>query len=291
MYVLYFIAGSLKDDKMEEPSAGTSSSSIKNQEKALQKHADNDDIDAYFMANPCPSGGGKESTVKAKKSRRGPSFIQVNESKIQEYEENGGLSKTTKQRRKNNVDVYNNFQTTIRKRPTLEEVIRQKDFKGLEHDIQCFFQSYRVQEDGQELLPKGNTAVAYKSHIKQTIKELTHDEQDITNKGQYPSFNVSMKIDDKASWNHIESWLEACRKKEIPDPKCLSFISEILGWLCQGAQKSGKMGWRSQGWNSSTHNGKTSRNFGFTSKNHVVREKNMCRIQKSCFPAAWKLQK
>ena len=39
--------------------------------------------------------------------------------------------------------------------------------------------------------PKGNTSLAYKSHLKQLIKGFTNREYDITDKDQFPEFFVS----------------------------------------------------------------------------------------------------
>ena len=44
------------------------------------------------------------------------------------------------------------------------------------------------------LRPKGNTALSYKSHIKMLIKEFTGNEFDISDKVQFPNFNVSTYV-------------------------------------------------------------------------------------------------
>ena len=48
-------------------------------------------------------------------------------------------------------------------------------------------------QDEKEVMlrPKGNTALSYKSHIKMLIKEFTGNEFDISDKVQFPNFNVS----------------------------------------------------------------------------------------------------
>ena len=51
-------------------------------------------------------------------------------------------------------------------------------------------------QDEKEVMlrPKGNTALSYKSHIKMLIKEFTGNEFDISDKVQFPNFNVSTYV-------------------------------------------------------------------------------------------------
>ena len=53
-------------------------------------------------------------------------------------------------------------------------------------------------ENEVKLRPKGNTSLSYKSHIKMLIKEFTSNEFDISDKVQFPNFNVSKYVKYKS---------------------------------------------------------------------------------------------
>ena len=164
------------------------------------------------------------------KTKKGPKFVKRDDKIIKAYEDNGGLSESTKLARKSAVKVFNECQE-INERPKLDEICTElmaplsefgsestqvKKILGLlEQDIQGFFQSYYVQlapeiyentettdqdVDNKEnaskenLRPKGNNADSKKSHLKMTILELTGQRFDITNQGQFPTLNVSFSV-------------------------------------------------------------------------------------------------
>ena len=166
--------------------------------------------------------------------KKGPVFAKLDENdqkQIKEKQENGGLSKKTKERRQGAMNVFDKCQL-LNHKPTLKELCDARDQTGLELDLQGFFQSYYVEstdqndlednleetsddeenddeenddeenvdkenvdkenDDKKDLLrPKGNTAKSYKSHLKMLIKDFTKSEFDITNNSQFPAFNVS----------------------------------------------------------------------------------------------------
>ena len=138
------------------------------------------------------------------KKKRGPHFVPVDEQEILDLTANGGLSKATEDRRRQCINVFQRF-LKARDRPSLEDLCTKEKPEELEKEIEAFFQSYHVQVstgndnadeevEVETLRPKGNTSLAYKSHLKSKILELTDKrlpKWDITDRSLFPNFFVS----------------------------------------------------------------------------------------------------
>ena len=80
--------------------------------------------------------------------RKKPVFAKRDENdeiKIKEKQDNGGLSKKTKQRRAGALKTFDECQL-LNDRPSLKELCEARDKNGIESDLQGFFQSYYVQD-------------------------------------------------------------------------------------------------------------------------------------------------
>ena len=80
--------------------------------------------------------------------RKKPVFAKRDENdeiKIKEKQDNGGLSKKTKQRRAGALKTFDECQL-LNDRPSLKELCEVRDKNGIESDLQGFFQSYYVQD-------------------------------------------------------------------------------------------------------------------------------------------------
>ena len=130
------------------------------------------------------------------KTKKGPKFVKRDDEKIKAYEDNGGLSESTKLARKSAIKVFNDCQE-INERPKLDEICTElmaalnkfgsestevKNILGLlEKDIQGFFQSYYVQ-------------LAPESVEKDEISEETETtDQDVENKENVSKENLRPK--------------------------------------------------------------------------------------------------
>ena len=80
--------------------------------------------------------------------RRKPVFAKRDESdaiKIKAKQDNGGVSKKTKERRAGALKAFDDCQL-LNDRPSLKELCEVRDKNGIESDLQGFFQSYYVQD-------------------------------------------------------------------------------------------------------------------------------------------------
>jgi hypothetical protein len=121
-------------------------------------------------------------------------FVEPDQISIEHMKDNGGLSVSTKTRRKGNVEKFEKFLVKFKK-TTLEKVIKDaeetSDIMDLENFLISFISAMKVEEKNGELMaPKGNTIKGYKSHIKCHIKKVTKGKIDISNEAIFEQFSV-----------------------------------------------------------------------------------------------------
>lgn len=140
----------------------------------------------------------KKSTI-AKKSRRKTKFVQPKKD-VQFYQENGRLSKSTRDRRRYNLKKLEEY-VLLTKEMTLDDYFRdlfeteEIPLSDLEEVLMGFFSSVKIEDpnnEGELISPKLGTMNGYKSHIKMHIWKLSKGKVDITNKVVFEKFDVSL---------------------------------------------------------------------------------------------------
>ena len=121
-------------------------------------------------------------------------FVEPDQISIDHMKENGGLSVSTKTRRKGNVKKFDEFLVKFKK-TTLEKVVKDAEETGditeLENFLISFISAMKVEEKTGDLIaPKGSTIKGYKSHIKCHIKKVTKGKIDISNEAIFEQFSV-----------------------------------------------------------------------------------------------------
>ena len=122
-----------------------------------------------------------------------PVFLAPEDEHIQEevdlLSSTGGRKPETLQKRVLMVRILENYlEQTECKYQTLVELV--KDKVELESILCTFFCAYRVGNDVR--LPKKNTLMNCRSHLKCEISKLTESRMDIQNKDVFPKFHVSI---------------------------------------------------------------------------------------------------
>ena len=140
----------------------------------------------------------KKSTI-AKKSRRKTKFVAAKKD-VKFYQENGGLSKSTRDRRRYNLDKLSNYVLLV-KEMTLDDYFRdlfeteEIPLSDLEEVLMGFFSSVKIEDpnnkEGEPISPKLSTIAGYKTHFKMHILKLSKGKVDITNKVVFEKFDVS----------------------------------------------------------------------------------------------------
>ena len=141
----------------------------------------------------------KKSTI-AKKSRRKTKFVQAKKD-VEFYQQNGGLSKSTRDRRRYNLDKLSNYVMLV-KEMALDDYFRdlfeteEIPLSDLEEVLMGFFSSVKIEDpnnkEGELISPKLGTIAGYKTHFKMHIMKLSKGKVDITNKVVFEKFDVSL---------------------------------------------------------------------------------------------------
>jgi hypothetical protein len=119
-----------------------------------------------------------------------PTFVEVDNDKLDQLIQNGGLAKGTLRRRELCVDSFREFVTASDE--TLEGLIERADLKKLDRFVANFFMTFRVKnkDSGEIDLPKKNTIDGQKSHLKCEVLKLSKGRMDMYNNNQFPLFTV-----------------------------------------------------------------------------------------------------
>ena len=144
--------------------------------------------------------------------KKGPVFAKLDENdqkQIKEKQENGGLSKKTKERRQGAMNVFDKCQL-LNHKPTLKELCDARDQTGLEIDLQGFFQSYYVEIADQNDL---------EDNFEETSNDEENDDEENDDKENDDEENDDEESDDEENGNEENVDKENDDKKNLFRPK------------------------------------------------------------------------